>query len=415
MNTSNSATIVSKRSARPESPRNESAPASEYNVALGYLRAFIVVLVVAHHAVLAYHPFAPPPPASLVAQPRFWQAFPVVDTHRSTAFALFVGFNDTFFMSLMFLLSGLFVWNSLQRKGAGVFIWDRLRRLGLPFLISVALLAPIAYFPAYLQSAAHPSLNAFREQWRSLGTWPAGPAWFLWVLLAFDCVAAGMFALLPRWAEVITARLSAILRSPLAFFGALAAISAVAYLPMVLKFTSLYWTSVGPFTFQTSRIFHYAVYFLVGIIVGVRPENTSLSRGGVLARRWPIWVVTSLIAFALVVCVVILALSNPARHQTWELVGGFAFVISCATSSFAFLSLFLRFTGARKKVMDSLCSNSYGIYLFHYIFVNWAQLAVLKAELPALAKGGLVFVCALMLSWGTTIILRRVRVLAAVI
>ena len=40
-----------------------SAPDPQYNVAIGYLRAFIPVLVVAHHAALAYHPFAPPAPA----------------------------------------------------------------------------------------------------------------------------------------------------------------------------------------------------------------------------------------------------------------------------------------------------------------------------------------------------------------
>jgi hypothetical protein len=55
-------------------------PASRsYNFSIGYLRAFITLLVLAHHAVLAYHPFAPPPPASLVAIPRWWSAFPIVD------------------------------------------------------------------------------------------------------------------------------------------------------------------------------------------------------------------------------------------------------------------------------------------------------------------------------------------------
>ena len=38
-------------------------------VAVGNLRAFITVLVVAHHAVLAYHPFAPAPAATLTASP----------------------------------------------------------------------------------------------------------------------------------------------------------------------------------------------------------------------------------------------------------------------------------------------------------------------------------------------------------
>src|SRR5262249_970827 len=47
---------------------------STYHYSLGYLRAFLVVLVVAHHSALAYYPFAPPMTGSLAAQPRWWQA-----------------------------------------------------------------------------------------------------------------------------------------------------------------------------------------------------------------------------------------------------------------------------------------------------------------------------------------------------
>jgi len=32
------------------------APGTAYNLAVGYLRAFVTLLVVAHHSVLAYHP-----------------------------------------------------------------------------------------------------------------------------------------------------------------------------------------------------------------------------------------------------------------------------------------------------------------------------------------------------------------------
>jgi hypothetical protein len=46
-------------------------PAKAYSLSIGYLRAFITVLVVAHHAVLAYHPFAPPAPMSLGTEPRW--------------------------------------------------------------------------------------------------------------------------------------------------------------------------------------------------------------------------------------------------------------------------------------------------------------------------------------------------------
>jgi hypothetical protein len=151
----------------PPEPGNASR--TQYNVAIGYLRAFVTMLVLAHHAVLAYHPFSPAPSASLIAEPRLWPAFPVVDTHRWSGFSLLVGFNDTFFMSLMFFLSGLFIWKSLERKGSGAFLRDRMFRLGLPFVIAAALLAPLAYYPAYLQTGQR-GLAGFWQQWTPSAT-----------------------------------------------------------------------------------------------------------------------------------------------------------------------------------------------------------------------------------------------------
>jgi len=75
-----------------------------------------------------------------------------VDPHRWNGFLYFVAFNDLFFMSLMFFLSGLFVWGSLERKGRSRYLRDRLLRLGVPFLAVAALVAPLAYYPAYLQT-----------------------------------------------------------------------------------------------------------------------------------------------------------------------------------------------------------------------------------------------------------------------
>ncbi|MBS2020931.1 MAG: hypothetical protein JST92_00860, partial [Deltaproteobacteria bacterium] len=46
-------------------------------LALGHLRAFCTVLVLIHHAVLAYHPYAPAPEATL-SPSLVWSAFPVV-------------------------------------------------------------------------------------------------------------------------------------------------------------------------------------------------------------------------------------------------------------------------------------------------------------------------------------------------
>lgn len=387
-----------------------------YNVALAYLRAFVVVLVVAHHAALAYHPFAPPIHPTLTILPHWWEAFPVVDPQRSQLFALLVGFNDTFFMSLMFFLSGLFVWNSIQRKGAGVFLRDRLRRLGIPFLVSALFLAPLAYYPAFLQTRAPGGLPAFVHQWLSLGEWPSGPAWFLWVLFVFDCVAAALLLFVPKWCEAFgrfTAKLS---ERPAAFFALLVAVSAVAYVPLTFVFNPMQWSPFGPFTFQTSRILHYLSYFLIAVALGSHPTARGLfAPDNKLRRRWPLWTLCALFAFALMSVVAIATLTSHINSKLWAASAAFGFVLSCAASCFAFLAIFLRFANMSRRLLDSLRENSYGIYLLHYFCVSWLQYALVREPLPALVKGSIVLLGAVALSWSISASLRHIPAVARIV
>jgi peptidoglycan/LPS O-acetylase OafA/YrhL len=386
----------------------------QYNVAVGYLRAFVTVLVLAHHAALAYHPFAPAPSTSLVTQPRLWPAFPVVDAQRWSGFSLLVGFNDTFFMSLMFFLSGLFVWKSLKRRGSGAFLRDRTLRLGLPFVVAAALVAPLAYYPAYLQTG-HRGVAGFWQQWISLGNWPAGPAWFVWVLLAFDCVATVLFMLMPKWGEVLGRLLSRPSQRPIAFFAILVLASVAAYIPLALVFNPFRWTEFGPFFFQTSRVLHYLVYFLIGVGIGAAGlERGLLARDGKLARRWPLLAGAALFAFGSAGAVFIVAISAQNSPYLWGTLGGFTFTLSCAASSMAFLALFVRFAKPR-KIFDSVRENAYGIYLIHYAIVSWLQFALLKAQLPAIEKAFLVFAGTLALSWIVIATIRRFPAVARVI
>jgi peptidoglycan/LPS O-acetylase OafA/YrhL len=395
---------------------NSNRPAETCNLPIARLRAFLVALVVAHHAVLAYYPWLPPPGSSLVTQPRLWQAFPTLDPRRWTGWATFVGFNDTFFMALMFFVSGLFVWNSLQRKGTGQFLRDRLLRLGLPFVISVVAIAPLAYYPAYLQTTATPSIAGFWQQWRALGNWPSGPAWFLWVLLAFGCAAAALHALAPRCMEPVARSMSGVLRRPFALFAVLVALSAIAYIPMAMAFNPLTWSAWGPFAFQTSRIFHYAIYFGAGAIIGACGGEQSVpSSAGPLAKRWILWLSFAALSFAVNSAIAIAALTNPAHPRSVDIINDFAFTITCAASSFAFLSLFLRFVKSRGPIVDSLCACSYGIYLVHYPIVNWLQHALLSFPVSAFLKGLCVTLAGLALSWALISVLRRSRSFARIV
>ncbi|HSS96823.1 MAG TPA: acyltransferase, partial [Terriglobales bacterium] len=372
--------------------------------------------VLAHHAVLAYCTFVPKPPASLNSVPLLWTAFPVVDTVHFPLFDLLVGFNDSFFMALMFLLSGLFVWSSLTRKGSDKFLKDRALRLGLPFAVAAALIAPLAYYPSYLQTGAS-GFSGFWHQWRALGNWPAGPAWFVWVLLAFDCVAVGIFLLAPRFGQKLGDLLSGISQKPFLFFLTLAAISAAVYLPMELKFNAFYWLSFGPFFVQTSRILHYFVYFLVGIGLGAYGINRGLlAADGKLARRpWLVWAIVAMVAVILDMATALTAMQQPSSPRLWEAAAAVMFTISCAASSLFFISLFSKYMQRRRAIWDSLSANAYGMYLVHYAFASWLQYALLKTHLPAIAKGSLVFLGTLALSWAVTSALRRVHFVGRVI
>lgn len=150
------------------------------------------------------------------------------------------------------------------------------------------------------------------------------------------------------------------------------------------------------------------VYFSSGIWIGACGLNRGLlAREGSLARRWWLWCGGCLLAFGVATVIALAALTAHLGSRAWEIAGDSAFVLSCAAASFAFLALFVRFAARRNRGFDSFNESAYGIYLVHYAFVSWLQLAMLKAHLSALEKGSLVFVGASLLSWGTAALLRR--------
>jgi hypothetical protein len=400
--------------------RSQSSPASgttsraSRNLALGYLRTFAVILVLAHHSALAYIPGISKT-SSLLAQPRWWTAFPILDSQRWIGFAIFSGFNDAFFMSLLFFLSGLFVWSSLERKGTRIFMRDRMIRLAIPFIFAALIVAPLAYYPAYAIRNPDPSAVGFMRQWFALGEWPAGPAWFIWVLLMFDCVAAAVFVMAPGFGERLGKLSSDADRHPARFFLLLVVVSAVVYVPMVILVGPDHWVAIGPLHFQTSRIFHYAVYFIMGVGVGVNGiQHGLLAPDGMLARHWLRWVIPMPLAFILLSAFIgsAPALSRSTTYIILDLIGGPLYALSCASSCFGLLALFLRFARRRTPIRDSLSENEYGMYLVHYAFVSWLGYAMLPSALPAVGKFAVVFIGTLLLSWGTSAALRRIPAVA---
>ena len=386
----------------------EKSEAPGRRIEFDYLRAFVVVLVLWHHAILAYASFSFINPTNPI------ETFsPVVDMQRWLGFDLLAGFNDTFFMALMFFISGLFVWQSLTRKGAGQYLGGRFTRLGIPLIIAVPFLIPLAYYPAQLTvELVYGGSTSFVDFWLGMvrsGFGTAGPLWFVWLLLVFDCLVGLLYRFAPDLGARLQGQAINMFEYPLPFFAGLLGLSTLAYLPMTLIFGPTEWIGIGPFDAQASRLFFYLVYFLVGIAVGAYGLDRSLLKaGGSLARRWWVWLAGGLAAYLVLLFLVIAGTNQPV-------VNALAFTISCALLVFAALAIFIRFARRHVGALDSLAANAYGIYIVHYTIVTWLQYWLLDTDLSAIVKATLVFVGTLLLSWGLIAALRRIPLVAKVI
>ena len=107
----------------------------------------------------------------------------------SSPHSLFVGvavwvmsFSNTFFMCMLFLLSGYFVPRSVHKKGVLRYLQDRLLRLGLPFVGGMLLINNVSVLLGRL-SPASPLATL---PWRDMPLNHVMVLWFLLVLFAFD-------------------------------------------------------------------------------------------------------------------------------------------------------------------------------------------------------------------------------------
>jgi glucans biosynthesis protein C len=387
---------------RPASVRRPTADRarSQSSVALSNLRGLVIIIVVAFHSFSAYLGSISSIIAPFDDPPYLWQAFPIIDNHRWFGFDIFCAFQDIYLMSLMFFLSAVFTWPSLNRKGEGRFLRDRFRRLGPPFLFGVIVVMPIALYPAYRLRALDPSLYTYIRQYLALPFWPNGPMWFLWQLLALTVTASALHRFVPHWIEGLCQSSSSAALHPGRYFLALSVVAAFAYAPLALIFTPWSWATHGPFGLQFSRPLLYFVFFLAGLAVGARGfERGLLAPDGMLVRRWSLWFVGAFIASFLWMGLTALSMKENGGSVGLRVIVGVSFAFACTSGCLAALSGCLRFAKTRSRVLESLSGNAFGIYVLHYPFVVWLQYALLGVALFAVLKAAFVLCAALLLAW----------------
>ena len=365
------------------------------NDSIDRTRTFLTLVVLLHHAVIPYTYYGHTDPTS-------WIGFDCV-----------VLATDSFFMAMFFFLSGLFVWPSLVHKVPQVFFRERLLRLGLPFVIAAFTIIPIAYYAISLRQ--HPDIGFAAFWWKTItvGPWPSGPVWFVWVLLAFDLTASLLYRLSPTLLDSIN-RLS--LRGydrPADFYLFLLAVTAIVYIPARVYYGPSHWFEFGPFSVQSSRVLLYAAYFFIGAGIGAANFNRGvLSPDGRLAKSSWGWAIATLVPYCLLWGLIYIKrgiLENPPVLPDWyEASYGLLFVAFSAAILFAILTYFLRFKQSGWSMLDPMRADAYGMFLVHYPIVLWLQYWLFDRDLPAIIKAVVAFVLTVALSWAATAALRKI-------
>ncbi len=349
-------------------------------VALDRARTFITLLVVIHHSVIDYTYFGNG------------------DRMRWLGFDLIVLFNDSFFMACMFLISGLFVHDSLARRGSANFLRERAWRLGVPLLISIFIMIPIAYYASFLRYhlPGTTDFNFFHFSWHMLtiGPWPSGQSWFLWVLLAFDIIAAAVWSMAPRTIALLGQWIAALRERPMVAFVAFLIVSIVSYLPMHLAFGDGSWFEPGhyPFPIQTSRILLYPAYFFAGVGIGVISLSAGvLAENGEIAKRWPLWLTLAVLFYSAILLLVyahhIWIENFYSPPLWWKASYGIAFAMFSAAMAFTVLATSLRLARSGLSLLDAMQSSAYGIFLLHYVFIIWLQYVVYDSAISRRHQG----------------------------
>ncbi|MFY7070133.1 acyltransferase family protein [Nocardiopsis changdeensis] len=145
---------------------------------LDNLRTALTVLVVLHHAAIAYSNV-----------PRWYYLEPAADP-SGMFLDLMLVFDQAFFMGAFFLIAGLFLPGSHDRRGGRGLLGERLLRLGIPLLAWLLLLRPLVTVGEYTaeRDAALAEGSALPYWEYYLTSLTPGPMWFVEVLFVFSAL-----------------------------------------------------------------------------------------------------------------------------------------------------------------------------------------------------------------------------------
>jgi glucans biosynthesis protein C len=371
---------------------------------LDNLRYFFVLCVVLFHSGTSY---------ISVFFTKWW---PVMESNSSIIVTSLNSIFDVFIMPLLFYIAGYFALPAIQKHGISFFIKGKLKRLGIPWIVCILTICPILPLIYHYTRDNLTLTTSYLDLWiilmKNAAQFNVGIIasmdklmmnnefyqrymWFISLLLLFFAAFSIIYKVKKKWFDQscsFTAEKPSVLSTLklLVKVGLLSFICSLFLVSIMFIFgytNPTTWFTLGNLIqFQVIRLASFIIYFGMGVITY---KNKWIERGkfpGHL-KTWMISFFVLLISYTYLMNVF---MNSPVKSKAMYIYGFMSLPVYCfftiAVLGF-FSSLAIKYWNHPRKLDQNLASNSYNIYLSHYIFVLIFQLILFTIPgIPVLLK-----------------------------
>lgn len=340
------------------------------------LKISLICLVIIHHVAIAYGGSG----ELLLKEAATDPVSPIV-------LSLFTGINQSFFMSLFFMLAAYFTVGSLARKGNAKYLKDRFIRLGIPLIFYILFISPLA---RVIVSYATGEAYTYRLAWHT------GPMWFVETLLIFSVIYV-FFRKESTHVEFPSNK---------TIFIAILGLALLTFIIRVFSPIGL-WTHV----FQLAYYGHYVFAFYIGTVAYKNNWFEHITEK--FARFWKIVAVCAIICYPLIWGIIIEGLG----YGMEDIFGGLTWpsLALCLIEVTAMVSIIISLLAIFKKRFDHqgklsklMSPNYYGAYIFHAVIIYLFVVLLYGVALPSIVKFLIVSLLAVMASFAFTALIRKI-------
>ncbi|HEY1406919.1 MAG TPA: acyltransferase family protein [Spirochaetota bacterium] len=318
---------------------------------LDNLRAFLVILVIMHHAGQAYGPGG---------------AWPVIDGAPVKWLGTFFSINAAFFMGLFFFISGYVMPGAYRKYGTREFMISKIKRLIIPLaVVSFGIFLPINY-----ASGNYPSFGAYLSHLTTSDGVQSivGHLWFVQHLFIYSVAFASAVWLIRKIRPRPEESSARPVFSPVLLYSVAAALLvfvAFASYAVRMSYPIDRWVVVLKYVrCEPAHLPQYAAFFFLG---------TAAGRYGVIER---IRSFDGRIFGAAAILVIVLRIIFAGRIYSSPLTYAFIESAIAVTVSVGLLSLFRDFLNRMNGVSRFFSDNAYGVYLYHVFPMVGMQMAI---------------------------------------